>query len=180
MQQIVTKKIRCKSSQAFTLIELLIVIFLISLLYGLAFGYFVNPEKKAGDILSLKEDILRASHDAKRLVCTNECSECFIVSHAGVIKYADSGLLEGAEVFYIDENERLENVVYDQKFQDQDICLEYDIHGNGSATQLIVKTNRGVYLLAAYPNKSQKFDSLEDAQKAWLLGVSETRSEGIR
>ncbi|MEJ2489778.1 MAG: type II secretion system protein [Sulfurovaceae bacterium] len=117
MQQIVTKKIRCKSSQAFTLIELLIVIFLISLLYGLAFGYFVNPEKKAGDILSLKEDILRASHDAKRLVCTNECSECFIVSHAG---------------------------------------------------------------LAAYPNKSQKFDSLEDAQKAWLLGVSETRSEGIR
>jgi hypothetical protein len=75
--------------------------------------------------------------------------------------------LKDTQVYTLDSRDSLLQLEYG-RYEDHKICLILDFYKNGSATQIILKNDKGVYFLPAFFGKAQKVDSLEEAQNLWL------------
>ena len=85
------KKNNIKLSTAFSLMELLVVIFILSLIAGLIFSTIRSQTKnKVLKIESLKKNLLSEiqSSDLTQFFCIDKFKKCFFLQNGQVIKYS--------------------------------------------------------------------------------------------
>jgi prepilin-type N-terminal cleavage/methylation domain-containing protein len=165
--------IRGQWRKGFSLIELLIVIFIISLVYYLGFsGVELGKQKpKALTPLNLKETIIKSEffNGHATLMCVNKCKSCYLregISSA-FSPYKNKIDLTNIKAYTLDERESLKQLEY-ERYDDQKICLVMDFFNNGSSTQIILEDDKGAYFLPAFFGEPMRFDSPEDAKEYWL------------
>ena len=169
--------------KAFSLIELLIVIFIISMVYAIGFsGATLGVNKpKSLTPLNLKDNIIKSEFYNGRttLMCVNKCKECYLRHGlSGKFSTYSSGIkLKNMTVYTLDSSEALREIEY-ERFQDKKICLVIDFYNNGSSSQLILKDEDGAYFLPAFFGKPKKFDSVSDAKEYWLKTSQSISSSG--
>ena len=159
--------------KGFTLLELMIVIFLIVMIYALVFSYFSKEEKRPEALTPLT--IKSALFDAGMIsghttfLCADECRRCYL--RQGIQNrfetYENGVDLQHTELYLLDADRELSQVEYG-RYDDKKICLKLDFYPNGSSTKAVLKTPEGIFYLPAYFGKPQKVDSLEEAKELWL------------
>jgi len=169
--------------KAFTLIELLIVIFIISLVYFLGFSDIsLNKDRpKALTPLNLKDTISQAKwfEGKVSLLCVNQCKTCLLrkdISSA-YAPYSSGVDLSNIKAYTLDAADNLARIEY-ERYNDQKICLQMDFYPNGSSTQIILQNDEGAYFIPAYFENAKRFDSPEDAKEYWLQNTKLVSSSG--
>lgn len=169
--------------RGFSLIELLIVIFLISLIYFLGFQgvEFDKPKPKALTPLNLKSTLLQNPKFQGKgtFMCINECQKCYWRSdiQAPFEPYESPIALLPLEVYTLDEENALRKIEY-ERYQDQKVCLLINFYANGSSTPLILEDEKGSYFLPAFFEEPMRFESSDDAKEYWVKKSNLVSHEG--
>jgi len=164
-------RIQKTMQEGFSLIELLLVIFIVSLVYFLGFSTVQNEKRspKPLSVKNIKSAITQAGLKEGTLICTKECKRCFFRRDIGTPfePYEGKIDLRGLKAYTIDAQETLTR---DEpgRFGHEKICLRIDFYPNGSSTPLVIENDQGIYFLPAYFGEPQKVASLEEAEKLWL------------
>jgi len=159
--------------RAFSLMELLIVIFIISLVYYLGFsGVELGKQKpKALTPMNLKENIVNSNLFSSHatLMCINKCKQCYMRKSisSSFEAYENKINLSDIKAYTLDATDSLIQIEY-ERYNDKKICLVMDFYANGSSTQIILEDEESSYFLPAFFGKAKKFDSPEDAKEYWL------------
>ncbi len=159
--------------KAFTLIELLIVILIVSIVYYLGFSGFeiTKPKPKALTPLNLKSVIRQtdAFSGHATLLCVEGCKKCYLRRDINepFQPYSNAIDLTGTVAYGLDNDDHLAPVEYG-RYKDMQICLVMDFYDNGSSTQIILKQDEKVYFLPAFFGDPKAFEALEDAKAYWL------------
>lgn len=165
------QKIKNKSKSAFTLIELLIVILIISLIYGLTLSYYTSSDTKTHQKItsSTLKEILQDTYNQQKIMflCTNDCTSCYIKKNGNFTKYENDIDLRGTTAYTINRYDELKKINYG-KYKDEPICLIFNIYQNGSSSQIILSNNQKSYFLPAYGKAPLGAKSPEDAKALWL------------
>jgi len=166
--------------EAFSLLELLIVIVIISVLYSLISVNFSLKKREAESVKpeSLRRYPLRSTVPAEgaQLLCLNECRDCYIYSGGKVTAEVESAL-GSLKAYIVDERGEAEQVDFG-RFRDHRICLRFRYHPNGSSSEMIIES-KGRFLY--YPTlfgEVESFDSLEEAVARWRRGEGEFTDKG--
>ena len=155
--------------KGFSLLELLLVIFIISLVYFLGFEGFDKP--KASDtpltIENLKSNLVQSGKVTQGgiFLCTGQCDSCYYknASDTTFKPYEGKIALTGTEAYFFNAQNALQKAEFG-RFQDQKICLIIQFYPNGSSSRLILKNDKAVYLLPSYLGTAHTFKSLDEAQ----------------
>jgi prepilin-type N-terminal cleavage/methylation domain-containing protein len=166
--------------EAFSLLELLIVIVIISVFYSLI---SVNFSLKKRESESVKLENLRryplrgrVPAEGAQLLCLNECRECYIYSGGKVTAELESAL-GSLKAYIVDKSGEAVPVDFG-RFRDHRICLRFRYYPNGSSSEMIIES-KGRFLY--YPTlfaKVESFDSLEEAVTRWRRGEGEFTDKG--
>jgi prepilin-type N-terminal cleavage/methylation domain-containing protein len=182
MQQIASR-VPDRTREAFSLIELLLVIFIISLVYFLGFNALERPKHTQMPLTpeTLKAEISHSDlfNGSGTLLCVNNCDSCYLQSDlsSGFKRYKGKSALQDTQVYTLDRDHNLQKVEYG-RFHDQKICLLMHFYPNGSSTKLILKTPKGIYLLPSFFGDVKKFSTLDEARDAWIAGYDILSREG--
>lgn len=169
--------------KGFSLIELLIVILLVSIVYFLGFeGVEVGKKtSKAMTPLSLKSNIFSSElfHGKGTLLCVDKCRSCYLRDDLSspFEAYTSAIDLTNIEAYTIDKYDSLSRIEYG-RYEDKKICLVIHFFNNESATQIILKNDKGSYFLPAFFGEPQKFSSLEEAKEYWLRNTDLVSNSG--
>jgi prepilin-type N-terminal cleavage/methylation domain-containing protein len=169
--------------KGFSLMELLLVIFIISLVYYLGFEGVEKSTRKTEKItpLTLKKSVRNHTlfQGSGTLLCIDHCRKCYLRKDISTPfeEIEETMALGDPKVYRINAQDDLYRPDYG-RYQDNEICLIVDFYPNGSSTQLILQNDKGTYFLPAFFGKAQKTDSLDDAQKLWLAHTKELKDRG--
>jgi len=162
-----------RKQKAFSLIELLIVILIVSLVYFLGFSNIEKTSSKPNALtpLNLKSTIVKSGifQGEGSFVCIDKCRSCYIRKdvNSPFEAYENTIDLKDIEAYTLDARDNLQKIEYG-RYQDEKICLVLQFYRNGSSTQIILKQNNNVYFLPAFFDEAQKVGSLEEAKEIWL------------
>ena len=168
---------------AFTLIELIIVIAILSLVLFLSIEGFSldKPKPKALTIENLKERIIGSKlfKGQATFLCVDGCKECYLRSTLGgrFAKIEAPSALRDIEVYILDEDDNPTKVEYG-RYNDKKICLVMEFYPNGSSTKLILKNDKGAYLMPSFFGKPRRFESVEEAVEHWVEQSAPVRDSG--
>jgi len=169
--------------KAFSLVELLIVILIISLVYFLGFSNIekASSKPKALTPLNLKSSILKSDifQGEGTFVCIDKCRSCYLRKdiNSPFESYENHIDLKNIEAYTLDARDSLQKIEYG-RYQDEQICLALQFYRNGSSTQIILKQDDDVYFLPAFFDEAQKVASLEEAKALWLQYTSLVANRG--
>jgi len=172
-----------KTLKGFTLVELLIVIFIISIVYFLGFSGVELDKKtpKALTPLNLTETITHATtfEGKASLLCINECKNCLLRKDisSSYTSYSNGIDLSHIKAYTIDSSDTLIEIEY-ERYNDKKVCLKMDFYPNGSSTQIILQNEKDTYFLPAYFETAKRFDSLDEAKEYWLNNSKLVSSSG--
>jgi len=160
------------SKSSFTLFELLIVILIISILYGVFIEKLHTKESRAKSLGLQDIKTLLSGYDfnqSVKIACIDKCKECYIFVD-GEKKEKVEGLFEKeVDVYDFDIHGILSPVkfspLFDENGNPQDVCFAYELFPNGSNSSYIVKYQDKFYIFYAYMKPVKIVDSLGDAQK---------------
>ncbi|MEA2029359.1 MAG: type II secretion system protein [Campylobacterota bacterium] len=164
---------RVARKAAFSLIELLIVIALISLAY-----YFIfSNVKKQGELtktvlspLTLKDVAKELMNTQGELFCIAKCKECFYsVSRAVDVKRYEGKLNFGKDIkiYKLDRFNNFEAQEFG-RIDDEKVCLRFNLHLNQSSTKLVIQNDQGIFYIPSYFGQTQEVGSLQEAKELWL------------
>lgn len=170
-------------SKAFSLIELLIVILIISIVYFLGFSSIEKRENNTQALtpLNLKSSIQKSAlfQGMGTFVCIDNCKSCYLRKdvNSPFEAYENAIDLKGIEAYTLDARDALLEMEYG-RYQDEEICLVLHFYANGSSTKMILKQEDDVYFLPAFFDVPQKVDSLDEAKELWLEHVPLVSNSG--
>ena len=159
--------------RAFTLIELIIVVMLISLMGFLLFSEAVKQHKRPDTItpLNLKSIIKKEFpyNEDIEFFCIQNCRDCYIAKGTNILPFKGNiDLGSNLEVYKIDRNNQLVEIDNFGRVKDNKICFRYSIYKNGSSTELILSNDSGVYYLPSYFGEPKRVEDLDSAKELWL------------
>ena len=160
------------SKSSFTLFELLIVILIISLLYGIFVQKLSHKESIRPQDRLKNLDAILAKYDfneSAEIVCINECKECFVQIDGKRVE--DIELFDGSvKVYDYDIHGVLSQVQFTPIFDDENpkqVCFRYRLYPNKSHSSYIVEYKDKYYLYFAYMRPTEVYASISEAQKAF-------------
>ena len=168
---------------AFSLLELLIVIMIVSLVYFLGFSGVEKEinRPKALTPLNLKSTITHSKlfSGEATLLCINQCKNCYLRENLNMPFEAYDNKIDllGTKAYTLNAYNELTELE-PGRYQDQKIYLEMHFYKNGSSTQLILENQHGIYFLPAFFGEPQKIDSLEEAKRLWLSDSKAVMNRG--
>ena len=167
---------RSVDRRGFTLFELLIVVLLIGIIYGIFVHKLTRTGKmeiKKGATLRNLPQSLDATHPetVSELVCIEPCERCFV--------YRDGKQIQQIDVDWFDESP----VVYEKdkfgQFKEKhflpllgkndellDTCFRYRRYNNKSGSEYIVQVANNYYVFDAYMYPVRVYEAFEDAASA--------------
>lgn len=161
-----------KTKAAFTLFELIIVVLLISIVYGVFVHKLSTPQKQDNKItlqnIALHLDSLKFEKEAK-IICTTNPMECKI--------YLDKEAQEGSFELFADKpivyildkfgKPKIVNFpkIFDQNGKPFDTCFEFKVRKNGSNSSFIIDKNGEFYVFKALQKTPQIFKTLDGAKE---------------
>lgn len=156
--------------QAFSLIELLIVIMIIGVVYTLAIGNFerIGDETKKVRLESLKEYLQNLSHqESSKLLCLDDCSECTVFADGEVVATLEDFLDESVKVYRYDfllgVFEEQKEVYFNKEGVEERVCFSYAVDKNGVGAQVFVEFKELVYDFSTYFEGVVVYKSLQEA-----------------
>jgi prepilin-type N-terminal cleavage/methylation domain-containing protein len=161
------------NSRGFTLFELLIVIILIGLIYGLFVSNLHNKETKSDalTLLNMKQTLLNQPFKKKsEIICLEPCKECRIYND-GEKSDADPFSLfkEHPKVYQTDYYGRLQQQqqlpLANEENILQDVCFRFRVKNNKSSSHYIVEADKKFYVFYAYMRDVNVTTSLSKAEK---------------
>ena len=156
------------SERAFTLLELLIVILLLSLFTFLVVGSLKREasSRQIRGIPALRGLPERMNLPAGELVCTEQCKKCVYVGgdHNERPMALSLPPLTAYGIDISDQPRRLEF----GRFHDRPICLRFRYYSNGSSSRMILGNGKEFFYLPSYFGEMKSFPSLEAAAEYWL------------
>ena len=161
------------SRKGFTLFELLLVVLLIGIIYGI-FVHKLSQKDKQGeaDRLSLKtlKPFLHAfqAGDKAVLRCFTPCETCHVYRDGKQIDDLDIPLFESIPNVYahdvFGQLNRIEfSAIEGKNGAIQDVCFEYTLFANQSSSNYIVEYKQKYYLFEPYLKPAAVFDTLGEA-----------------
>lgn len=156
--------------KGFTLLELILVVMLMGIVYGSVINVFERYKEKAIDVtfMSLQKYMQDFSHNNHvSLVCIKQCSECLLFTDGkftqNVTPFMDKDiqLYRYDKEFGVREFQAMPYFLEDG--QEEEVCFRYDIHPDGTRSEMIVKEGKDVYRFPSYFGSVQKYASLEQA-----------------
>ena len=159
---------RGEKKPAFTLLELLIVILLLSLTALLVVGNFSGKraEPKTPTLSQIRTLVDSVPAGGTELLCVKECSECYLYGNGGIIRRVPYSFKPIKAYVLNSYNEP--RVADFGRLNDQRICLRFRYYPNGSTTRIILKSGSDYYYIPAYFGTVEKYRTLEEASKQWL------------
>jgi len=156
--------------KGFTLLELMIVVVLMGMVYGLVISVFDRYKEKAVDVtLSSLEGYMKNFYHNNHvaLVCIKECGECMLFVDEKLKHNVTPFLTKETEAYHYDKDLGLRELQFLPYFrsegQEEEVCFRYEVHPDGSRTEMIVKDGKEVYEFPSYFGSVKKFNSLDDA-----------------
>ncbi len=150
---------------AFTLIELIIVVLIIGLVYGLFVAGLNKKEVKPPlQFEGLKEKLLQLSGERPLFLrCTGDACETCTVTVEGESEAKEFPLFsEKPKVFMYDHD----GYFKEQRFA-EDVCFEFRIRKNLSSDNILVERNGRFYLFYSFLQKPDTLIDLEEAKRAF-------------
>lgn len=168
--------------KAFSLLELIVVVLIVSLMGFLVFSSAIKQQKKV-EVLdpTTLPSTLRESFQGEdiELFCINKCQECYVVQGANISAY-DGGINFGkdVEIHLLDDNNQFVQLDELGRVKDKKICLRYHLYANGSTSQMVIVNNQGIYYLPSYFGKAQKVSDMQEAKDLWIKEEYSLRDSG--
>jgi len=162
-----------KKQKAFSLLELIIVVLLISLIGFLVFSSAIKQQSKT-EVLdpTTLPATLRKSFQGQgdiELFCIKKSQECYLLQGTNISAY-DEGIDFGkdVEIYLLDNDNHFVKVEELGRYKDEKISLRYHLYANGSTTQMVISNNKGIYYLPSYFGKAKKVSDMEEAKELWI------------
>jgi len=171
------QKITSAKSSAFTLIELLIVIGIISLIGIFAFSKMAaNQKAKITDNVEKIKDVFNESDGNVQLLCLEKTTECYIFGRGAKVIRKLSNPIGDMQAYILDDSDNPEQLKFG-RYKNRPISLRMKHFANGSTSQMIIKSGDNFYFVPSYLGEVKKFDAIDDAVELWLDG-NEMYEEG--
>ena len=171
-------------SRAFTLLELIVVIFIITMVGAMVFSSAAHKEKQENRVLdsSSLPTSFRNSFQGQgdiELFCIKKCQECYTLQHGQISAY-DGGVKFGkdVELYKLDNNDHFVKLDELGRFKDKKLCLRYHLYPNGSTTQLVIKSSNGIFYLPSFFGKAKKVQDMDEAKELWIKEKYDLRDSG--
>jgi len=159
-----------KMKRGFSLMELLVVIFIVSLVYFLGFEGF-----SISDISHTKKtplDYIKLINQQQRkgkLICINNCKTCFFkdsLSAEAVAFKEKFDFGQDVVIYKLNQEEDLKKVEFG-RYNDNKICLIVDYYANGSHSPFVLQNKTKIYLISSFFNDVKEVESLNQAKALW-------------
>ena len=161
--------------KAFTLIELLIVVVIIGVVYGLVIGSMkkLNNKEKHLDFKSLPkfvESFYQRNHVA--FVCTDNCRECMLYVDGKPLKKVDAFMRDERQLrfWHYDANIGVQELrftpLFDEDEREFDVCFRYEMFEDGSSSEMIIETKKQSYLYRGPLSEVMSYPQLQDVEDA--------------
>jgi len=159
-----------KLKRGFTLVELLLAIFLVGL-----FAYFVFATP--GDVKTPKEKVTisnlplffqkNLSGDGE-VVCIDKCKECYYITNALKAQNAPIPMFIKNVVgeYILDKNNNPVRLDLG-RYKDKKVCMRFRHYKNGSISQIILDLGNKVYFIPSYFGEGKEFGSISEAADWW-------------
>jgi len=172
-----------KHSKAFTLLELIVVIFIISMVSVMVFSTLKHEEKKIKvlDPTTLPFEFRKAfkGQGGVELFCINKCQECYVMKGGEILPYeGDINLGKEIEVYLLDKNDHFYQIDDFGRIKDKKVCLRYHLYSNTSTTQMVIKNHDGIYYLPSFFAKAQKVSEMDEAKELWIKEAYDLKDSG--
>ncbi|MDR1460731.1 MAG: hypothetical protein LBI78_03725 [Campylobacteraceae bacterium] len=158
---------------AFTLFELLLVLLLIVISYGLFAQNFsvksLEEESVKLEKLNLYLAKIGGDKNLISLRCIDNCNECrLLVNGKDINTTLNIFEKDNAVNAYYYDGRRLEKLVFDDyyinEYKREKVCFRLDVYPNGSSDELVLEYKRKAYLFENYIEDGRVFDSIASAQ----------------
>lgn len=164
------------NKRGFTLFELMIVIVIIGVVYGLLVRNFTinQPDK---EVLTLKNlpafmrEKFKNEDKKVELLCMDDCSICkFIVDSSESNQSVELFEQYSSPEVYTLVNENLKKIEFGDIFEDyktQKVCFKYTLYPNKSSDRFVLVYKDNIFMYDNFYEKTKEFQTLIDAQGFW-------------
>jgi len=168
---------------AFSLLELIVVVMIVSLVGFLVFSSAIKEQKKSEplDPSTLPKTFRKLfQHQGEvELFCIDKCQKCYVAKGKEIVDYNGSiDFGKEVEVYQLNKDNHLVQIEEFGRINDKKISLRYHLYANGSSTQMIISNNQGVYYLPSYFGEAKKVTDIEEAKELWIKENYNLRDSG--
>lgn len=156
--------------EAFSILELLIVIVIMGVIYNLSVNNFQKPIDKRMNVTlkNLKEYLQKFKYeDSVRFLCLNDCSSCDILVDGVKTESVESFLDDSIRVYRYEYFSGLQEVLQDVYFNregiQEDVCFSYEMGANRVGNQILVEFKDTVYDFSTYISPTTEYASMAEA-----------------
>ena len=175
-------KIDFRHQAAFTLLELLIVILLISIFYYLVSVSFKRDKKDNNHTISIKNireyPFKHLPQKGAELICIDNCKRCFIYDYDSKNSRDIQSSIPKIKSYILDDRGEPIRVDFG-RLHDKRICLRFRYYPNGSSSEMIISADDKYYYIPPYFGDIEIYQSLSDAvdRYKWSEGKFTDKSD---
>ena len=167
--------------KAFTLIELLLVVVIIGVIYGLVINSMqkINDKEAGLDFESLPSFVETLHHQNHvAFICTDNCKACAVYVEGEKVKEVEPFMAEESVLrfWHFDANTGTQELhftpIFDEDDREFDVCFRYEIFDNGSSSEMIIETQKQSYDYRGLFHPVTRYSS--------LAALEESRQEEIQ